>query len=66
MFYTLWFNAKTFKSVELQREALIGDYIGEFFLLWYFPIGIWFIQPRINKIFGSVENDNINIPEGYL
>ena len=48
--YVLYFIAKTLKSVELQREAHFSDYIGEFFLMWFFPVGIWFIQPRINKI----------------
>lgn len=32
-----------------------------------FPIGIWFIQPRINKIFATeYEQETIDIPEGYL
>jgi hypothetical protein len=48
--YTLYYVAKIFKSVELQREVSFSDFIGEFFLIWFFPIGIWFIQPRINKI----------------
>jgi hypothetical protein len=32
------------------HTATPNDYIGEFFLFWFFPIGIWFIQPRINNI----------------
>lgn len=24
------------------------------FLLWLFPIGVWFIQPRINRLSGRV------------
>ena len=27
------------------------EYVGTFFLLWFFPIGIWTIQPRINRIY---------------
>lgn len=50
IFYTLYFAAKTIKTVELQRKAELGDYIGEFFMLWFYFIGIWFIQPRINKL----------------
>jgi hypothetical protein len=31
-------------------------------LIWFFPIGIWFIQPRINRLFDqSVENENDHI-----
>ncbi|MBS4064089.1 MAG: hypothetical protein KGZ74_05990 [Chitinophagaceae bacterium] len=50
-FYCLYFISKTLKIVELRRSVTFNDYVGEFFLLWFFPIGIWFIQPRINRIF---------------
>jgi len=48
--YTFYFVAKTFKTVELQREVTFGDFAGEFFLLWFYPIGIWILQPKINKM----------------
>lgn len=50
IFFIFYFNAKALKSVELQRTALLGDYISEFFLFWFFPVGLWFLQPRINKL----------------
>lgn len=50
IFYSLYFVAKTFKTVELQREVTFGDFAGEFFMIWFFPIGIWIIQPKINKM----------------
>ncbi|MHB9142223.1 MAG: hypothetical protein ACYC25_10135 [Paludibacter sp.] len=50
IFYSLYFVAKTFKTVELQREVSFSDFAGEFFLIWFFPIGIWVIQPKINKM----------------
>lgn len=53
VFYTMYFIAKCLKSVELQREAQIGEYVGEFVLTWFFMIGVWFIQPRINQIFSN-------------
>ena len=49
IFYTLYFVAKTFKTVELQREVKFSDFAGEFFMIWFYPIGIWIIQPKINK-----------------
>ena len=49
MFHNLFFIAKTYKTVMLQRETSIGDYIGEVFLIWFLPVGIWFVQPNINK-----------------
>jgi len=50
IFYCLYFVAKTFKTVELQREVSFSDFAGEFFLFWFFPIGIWIVQPKINKM----------------
>ena len=49
IFYSLYFVAKTFKTVELQREVKFSDFAGEFFMIWFYPVGIWIIQPRINK-----------------
>ncbi|WP_191858943.1 hypothetical protein [Hanstruepera ponticola] len=50
MFYLLYFVSKTIKTTELERNVTFSDFIGEFFMIWFFPIGIWFIQPRLNKI----------------
>ncbi|MFN8145559.1 MAG: hypothetical protein U0073_14145 [Bacteroidia bacterium] len=53
LFYCLYYISKTLKAVELQRPVIFNDYAGEFFLLWFFPIGLWIIQPRINKLFAE-------------
>lgn len=50
IFYSIYFVAKTFKTVELQREVNFSDFAGEFFMIWFYPIGIWLIQPKINKM----------------
>ncbi len=50
MFYTLYFVAKTIKTVELQREVSFSDFAGEFFMIWFYPFGIWVLQPKINKM----------------
>ena len=57
MFYCLYFNAKALKTVELQRPVTFSDYAGEFFLIWFYPVGIWFIQPRINRLFRPSSED---------
>ena len=49
LFYQLYFVSKTIKTMELQRKVTFGDYIGELVLVLLFPIGIWFVQPKINK-----------------
>ena len=48
--YCFYFAAKTFKTAELQRKITYIDYTGEFWMIWFFPIGIWMIQPKINKL----------------
>jgi len=50
IFYCLHFVAKTFKTAELQRNVAFNDFAGEFFMIWFYPIGIWIIQPKINKM----------------
>ena len=50
IFYCLYFVAKTIKTIELQRQVTFSDFAGEFFLIWFFFIGVWILQPRINKM----------------
>lgn len=59
IFYLLYFASKTIKTTEFKRTVTFGEFAGEFFLIWFFPIGIWIIQPRINKI-ASHKNTNGN------
>ncbi len=55
MFYGLWFTAKQFTALFKQSEVQFIDYSGPFFLLWFAPIGVWFIQPKVNELFGKSE-----------
>lgn len=50
LFYQL---GSSLKCVELQRKPRGDEFIGEIILFWMFPIGVWFLQPRINKIFAE-------------
>lgn len=54
--------AKTIKMAELQRKVTFGDFVGDFFFMLIFPVAIWFIQPRINKIVNG-EEENISVAE---
>lgn len=55
IFYCMYFVSKTFKTVEFQKEVGFGEFAGEFFMIWFYFIGIWILQPKINKM---VENEN--------
>ena len=48
--------AKTIKTAEQKRKLDFGDFAGEFFLMWFFMIGVWILQPKINRM--SEENLN--------
>ena len=42
------------KSLALQQETrflTFRDYYPAFFLLWFCPFGIWWIQPKINQLY---------------
>lgn len=51
MFYSLYFIAKNLVMAEKNEIIEFYDFSGPFFLIWFFPIGIWFIQPRINALY---------------
>ena len=52
LFYAVYVIARALKSIEAQEEsAKPKGFIEEMILIYAFPLGIWLIQPRINKIF---------------
>jgi uncharacterized RDD family membrane protein YckC len=51
MLYLLYFVSKNLVLAETRKPASFPDYAGPFFLIWLFPIGIWFTQPRINRLY---------------
>jgi fatty acid desaturase len=51
LFYCFWFISKAINLIEKNQDINLKDYSGDFFLIWFFPIGIWVLQPRINAIF---------------
>jgi hypothetical protein len=60
IFYCLYFIAKALKSVEWQKSVTFSDFVGEFFMIWFYPFGIWMLQPRINKLFDTSVDDDKN------
>jgi hypothetical protein len=53
--YCIYFVARTLKMIELKRKVSFSYFFKEFLFIWVFPVGVWIIQPKINKI---VENSN--------
>ena len=53
--YAYYSVAKSLKSIELDREAKISEFIIDAIAIFMLPIGVWFIQPRLNRILKVVE-----------
>lgn len=53
--YTFYNVPKSLKSVELGRKVPFKECFLDAFLLFAFPVGVWFIQPRINRLFLATE-----------
>jgi hypothetical protein len=49
--YSVYFVSKEIKTIELNRNCSIREFILEIVLILAFPIGLWIIQPRITKIY---------------
>ena len=51
LLYQLKFVSKSLAMAETGKSEEFRDYAGLFLLIWFFPIGVWFIQPRINRLY---------------
>jgi hypothetical protein len=56
LIYSLYFVSKSLVSAEKTESASFSSYAAEFFLIWFFPIGVWIIQPRINRLYAVKKN----------
>ena len=50
LLYNSMFAARAFKTAETGRVAKFQDYAGEFFMILFYIIGFWILQPRVNKL----------------
>jgi hypothetical protein len=60
MFYNLYFVSKNLVLAETGKQASFYNFAGPLFLIWFFPIGIWFVQPRINRIYAEKNSAESN------
>lgn len=59
LFYSLYFISKSLVLAEKETTIEFPNYIGTLFLIWCFPIGVWFTQPRINRLYAASLNEKI-------
>ena len=48
--YCSYFVANLLKQNEVKEKVKFDDFFKEFIMILFFPIGIWFLQPRINRL----------------
>jgi hypothetical protein len=48
-----FYTSKLLVLCEENQPVKVNRCIGTFLLFWFFPIGIWFIHPRIQKVLKS-------------
>ncbi len=53
LYHAVFFVSKCLTILELRRPVHFRDAARTFFLLWFFPIGVWYIQPRMKLIFSQ-------------
>jgi hypothetical protein len=57
--YDLYFVSKSLVLAQTGKGATFYDYAGPFFLIWFYPIGFWIIQPRVNRLFADRRNAEV-------
>lgn len=55
--YCSYIVAKSIRTAEEGQTVHFSDYVAEFFMLWFFPIGVWLLQPRINQLAERIHSD---------
>ena len=56
LLYCFYFVARSLATVNKGKEVAFTDYAKPLILLYFFPIGIWSIQPRINQLYAENRN----------
>jgi hypothetical protein len=51
LLYIFYFVSKNLVLAETGEPASFSEYAGLFLLFCFFPIGVWVIQPRINRLY---------------
>jgi hypothetical protein len=57
--YDFYFVSKCLALAETGRPKSFSDFAGTFFLLWFFPIGVWIVQPKVNRIYRASRTDSL-------
>jgi hypothetical protein len=51
--YVLYFMSRNLLLAERDGPLTLTGYVGKFLLIGFFPVGVWLIQPTINRLFSG-------------
>jgi len=57
VFQTIIFASKIIAKIELRREVSFGDHINNLLLMFFFFVGVWILQPKINRLIATEEEE---------
>ena len=60
--HLFWFPAVTLVAIETKTEPTFSQYGGTMLQLFFWPVGIWFVQPRLSRIYDAVQADTLDYP----
>lgn len=60
--HLFWFPAVVLVTIENKAEPSFSQYAGTWLQLIFWPIGVWFIQPRLNLIHQAIQSDTLDYP----
>jgi len=60
VFYIIYCSAKTIKYLQLKNQLRTPDIIIEMILIFYFPIGVWWLQKKVNRYYNEYNAHTAN------
>ncbi|MBJ6110479.1 hypothetical protein JAO73_15755 [Hymenobacter sp. BT523] len=60
--HLFWFPAVALVAIETRSEPEFSQYAGTMLQVFFWPIGIWFVQPRLNRIHNAIQADTLDYP----
>jgi hypothetical protein len=63
IFYAMYWAAKSLARVERSGRVTFRDCAGPLFMIWFFPLGVWFVQPKINRLYARSRDARTGVGE---
>ncbi len=54
--YIVFCTAKTLKYIQLKNQLRTSDIIIEMLVIFYFPIGVWWLQRKVNRYYNEIKS----------